>query len=170
MLLRKAAMKAMAYAAARDADLLWLEDDIRADDRIVDALALCVGADHPVTLFVSDLDHHPQVVRDAMVSGRPMPLQIHEIPAVGSWWGSQAVYIPRRCMRLLASSPYMLGSYDALAFDTAIRNIYRDHDLPLYGVFPNPVQHMNEPSARKVTRDEPLRRERVSPTYGWATA
>lgn len=170
IILRKAAIVAMNRALDLGRDLLFIEDDVVADDHLPAALELAATVEHPTVLCVLPPECQPPDIMRAISANEPVPLQVRELPGVEVFWGSQMVYVPRAAMPFLLSSPFVRHPGHRLAFDTAIRNAYREVASPLYGVFPNPVQHLNEPSARKVTRQEAPRAVRVSPTYGWRQA
>jgi len=167
IILRHAAKVAMNAALDRGQDLLFIEDDVIADDTLPTALALAATVEHPTVLCVLPDECQPPDIMRRIELGEPVPQTIRRLPGVDSFWGSQMVYVPRAAMPFLLSSPHLNHpGQHRLAFDTAIRNAYREVRLPIFGVFPNPVQHLNEPSARKVTRQEAPRRTRVSPTFG----
>lgn len=170
IILRKAATAAMNKALDLGVDLLFIEDDVVTDEHLHAALELAATVEHPTALCVLPPECQPPDLLRRMDAGEPIPLHLRELPNVQLFWGSQTVYVPRAAMPFLLSSPHLNHPGSRLAFDTAIRNAYGEARLPLFGVFPNPVQHLNEPSARKVTTNEAPRDTRVSPTFGWRHA
>lgn len=157
----------MRAALTAGRDLLWLEDDVTVNAHLPAALDLAQQQEHPVVLCNIEAQCEPEHVSQAVDAGAPMPLHVAHLVNVMQWAGSQAVYIPRVAMPFLLANRHVLTDRPHVAFDVALRNAYSEAGLPLVSVFPNPVQHMNEPSARKVTRGERLRLVRTSRTFDW---
>lgn len=169
-LTRRAGVTAMRTALDHGKDLLWLEDDIHANDRLPDALALAARQEWPSVLCNIPPECQPEEFEAARTSGAPMPMTALPIPNLKTWGGSQAVYFPRATLPPLLASPYVMGDDRRWAFDTAVRETYIEGGMTLLGIFPNPVQHDNEPNALSVTLGQRSRPKRESPSFGWPEA
>lgn len=129
--------------------MLFCEDDIRANGRLPRFLRMARNAD-VVTVFCLLRDAClSETTRAEIQTGAPMRPRLERI-TVRNWYGTQAVYLPRRVVDAVLSHPTRatprpgLSTFDGIDF--LIRDVLLELGEPLFVALPNPVQHTAPPS------------------------
>lgn len=129
--------------------VLFCEDDIRANGRLPHFLKMARNAD-VVTVFCLLRDAClSETTRAEIQTGAPMRPRLERI-TVRNWYGTQAVYLPRRVIDAVLAHPTRatprpgLTTFDGIDF--LIRDVLLELREPVYAALPNPVQHTAPPS------------------------
>lgn len=134
-----------AIARADGEGVLFLEDDIRARGTFPAFLELAVDADIPVSFCNLDDAFLKGDTRSDLAGGGLVRPRIERGGNTSRWWGSQAVYLPTRIVRLVeAYQPRRERA--GYGFDFLLADTLTHHEIPLYFAIPNPVQHEALPS------------------------
>jgi hypothetical protein len=158
-----------ALSSVRGHDVLFLEDDVDADETLPAWLDLARSQPHPVTFCVVRPAFHPPLIRKALELRVPIPTGLLPIANVGTaWYGTQAIYLPASLVEFIVSHPAFLeqnlhrGELTWTGFDLFLREYLPASEWRLLGAFPNPVEHRDPP--KLVARRLPLS-PRKSLTY-----
>lgn len=159
---RVQAFRCLSLAYRREADLLFLEDDVTLDSGAAPAIAAAQETGEIVTLFLGKRYFLPERVQEeadaARENGTPIPGRLLPVCRFDHWFGTQALYIPHHHVlgMLEQWGTYPLIAFDQptrgtpltleAPFDTFVHDYIKHHTGGLLAAFPTPAAHWNEPT------------------------
>ena len=143
---RRVGVEALSLAAGDD--VLLFEDDVRANEHFPRFLGMARERDVPVTFcLLRDRCLSVNARHRVRKARGKLPAQLEAVD-VTKWYGTQAVYLPRRVVDRVLADPHTHamknGRWDG--FDFLVKDVLLDTREPLFVALPNPVQHTAPPS------------------------
>lgn len=131
-----------ANVSRRDAPgVLLLEDDIDFADTFAEWVEYVERQQEAVTLHARGIERHWPA--DAVATHERMRVgKLVDMRDVGSWWGSQAIWLPFALVAELVSDPRMpVFEYNTGPFDTTLALILKEQHDRMLAVVPGVVLH-----------------------------
>ena len=165
---RRISLEALTWA--RGHDVLFLEDDVDADETLPAWLELARAQREPVTFCLIRPAWHPPEIRRRLERGAPIEPGLYPVQQVGrSWYGTQAIYLPAGLVDWIVEHPAFMrqnmhrGELTWTGFDLFLREHLPGSRWTLLAALPNPAEHRDPP--KLVPRRTPLSPRR-SASYG----
>lgn len=115
--------------------ILHAEDDIDIDPRLLDAWPVLLRDEQPVALW-----HRPRFAPPGLCE-RAVEVSVVRARSQSSWWGSQAVLLPRR----LAVEAVETAPLPGVGWDVHLRRVWAERGRRLHLAVPCLVEHRRLP-------------------------